>query len=234
MKKYILILLTLCLVLLASCDSADITHIQPVKDGFADTEYNDYSFTLRVEMGKKCVLLASGDVSVSDSPQTLTAEIEETFLGDNLGKSKITWKDGVLNTDGVNSETDWITLRSSMIYALPLVFDEKAVTKTESGSSLAGTIYRHYIKDNTNSGVIYDLLGAALPEICGVASVVKDESEFKNIVCEYIVSEDGTPVSYSISFTAVYQDTPPYIPGVKPDKSDYTVEVGVEFRINYN
>lgn len=233
MKKLLFVLLTLCL-LLASCASASIAHIQPVKDGFLNTEYNDYSFTLRVEMGKKCVLLASGDVSVSQDPLSLTAEIEETFLGDNLGKTQLSWSDGMLSTDGVKEETSWEELRSSMIYAAPLVFEESEVKKTETGTTLAGTLYRHYIKDNSQSAVLYDLLGAALPEICGVASVVKDESTFEDIVCEYILSEDGTPAAYSVTFTAVYQDTPPYVPGVTPDKSDYTVEVGIEFRINYN
>lgn len=233
MKKLLFVLLTFCL-LLASCASADNTHIQPVKDGFSDTEYNDYSFTLRVEMGKKCVLLASGDVSVTDSPLSLTAEIEETFLGDNLGKTQISWSDGKLSTDGVKEETSWEELRSSMIYAAPLVFEESMVKKTETGTTLAGTIYRHYIKDNSKSDTLYVLLGAALPEICGVASVIKDESEFKDIVCEYTLSEDGEPLGYTIRFTAVYQDTPPYVPGVTPDKSDYTVEVGIEFRLTYN
>jgi len=232
-KKLLIFLVALCL-LLASCASADITHIQPVKDGFSHAEYNDYTFTLRVEMGKKCVLLASGDISVSDAPLSLTAEIEETFLGDNLGKSQISWSDGVLTTDGLKEETSWEELRSSMIYSAPLLFEESEIKKTETGTTLAGTVYRHYIKDNSKSDTLYNLLGAALPEICGVASVVKDESAFKDIVCEYILSEDGSPASYSISFTAVYQDTPPYIPGVKPDKSDYTVEVGIEFRISYN
>ncbi len=233
MKKLLIFLVALCL-LLVSCDSADNAHIQPVKDGFSNTEYNDYSFTLRVEMGKKCVLLASGDVSVSDDPLALTAEIEETFLGDNLGKSQISWSGGMLTTDGVKEETSWEELRSSMIYSVPLVFEESEIKKTETGTTLAGNIYRHYIKDNSKGDALYSLLGAALPEICGVASVVKDESAFEDIVCEYILSEDGAPGSYSISFTAIYQDTPPYIPGVTPDKSDYTVEVGIEFRINYN
>ena len=49
-----------------------------------------------------------------------------------------------------------------------------------------------------------------------------------------ILDKEGNPAGYSVSFTVIYQDTPPYVPGVNQDKDKYTVEVDVEFRANYN
>lgn len=232
MKKLICIILLLSL-LLVSC-GADPELIRPVQEAFSDTEYNDYSFTLRVELGKKCVLLASGDISVTESPLLLTGEIEETFLGEDLGIMQISWEDGVLTTDGEEEAVSWEELHSSLMYASPLLFDEDEVKKTESGTTISGVLYRHYIKDNSQSQTLYALLGEALPELCGVVSVIQDETEFKDIVCEYTLSSDGTPVSYAISFTVSYQDTPPYVPGVTQDKDKYTVEVGIEYRLTYS
>ena len=58
--------------------------------------------------------------------------------------------------------------------------------------------------------------------------------QFKDIVCEYTLDKEGNPAGYSVSFTVIYQDTPPYVPGVNQNKDKYTVEVDVEFRANYN
>lgn len=232
MKKTIFFLIALAL-LLCSC-SADPTLITPVSDGFSDMQYSDYGFTLRVELGgRKCVLLASGDITMTEDPKTMTGEIEETLFGENLGKMQVFWKDGVLDTDGVKEETTWEELCASLLYAPPVVFDEAEIKSAETGNTLSGTLYRHTVKDNSKKETLYALLGSALPVLCGVTSVVEEETKFEDIVCEYILDGDGNPVSYAISFTVLYQDTPPYVPGVTPDKDEYTVAVGVEFRANY-
>ncbi len=219
--------------LLVSC-SVDQTLITPITDGFSDMEYTSQDFTLRVELGgRKCVLLASGNVSITENPNKMVGEMEETLFGENLGIIKVSWEDGVLNTDGEKQEMTWEELRTSLLYAPPLTFDEAEIKSAETGNTLSGTLYRHYIKDNSKKDTLYALLGSALPALCGVTTVVEDETEFEDIVCEYVLDGDGNPVSYSISFNVVYQDTPPYVPGVKPDKDEYTVEVGVEFRANY-
>lgn len=232
MKKASFLLISLML-LLCSC-SVDQTLITPITQSFSDMEYTDQTFTLRVELGgKKCVLLASGEVSITDEPKRMVGEIEETLFGENLGITKISWQDGVLTSDGDNTDMTWEELRASLLYAPPVVFEENEIKSAETGSTLSGTLYRHNIKDNSKKDVLYTLLGSALPSLCGITSVVEEETRFENIVCEYILDGDGNPVSYAISFTVLYQDTPPYVPGVTPDKDEYTVEVGVEFRANY-
>ena len=231
-KAFIPIILALSLVL-CSC-SVDETLITPVTDGFKDMNNVAYGFTLRIELGgKTCVLLADGDVTITEDPLCMTGEIEETLMGDNIGVMQVSWKDGVLTTDGAEEESSWEELRSSLIYAPPVVFDTEQISSAETSVTLAGTLYRHYIKDNSKNSLLYSLLGTALPEICGVVSVVEEETEFKDIVCEYTWDKDGNPVGYAISFTVVYQDTPPYVPGVTQNKDKYTVEVGVEFRANF-
>lgn len=232
MKKTVFFLITLAL-LLCSC-SVDPTLITPITDGFSDMEYTDQNFTLRVELGgRKCVLLASGEISITDAPNKMVGEIEETLFGENLGITKVSWQDDVLTSDGEKTDMTWDELRASLLYAPPLVFDETEIKSAETGNTLSGTLYRHTIKDNSKKDVLYSLLGSALPSLCGVTTVVEEETKFEDIVCEYILDGDGNPVSYAISFTVLYQDTPPYVPGVTPDKDEYTVEVGVEFRATY-
>ena len=233
-KSFLCILLALSMVLCA-CSGADETHITPVTESFKDFGSADYGFSLRIELsGKTCVLLATGKISIDEEQKLMTGEIEETLMGDNIGIMKVEWKDGTMVTDGIEEQLSWEELRGSLIYAFPLLFETKTVKSTEKSTTLAGTLYRHYIKDNSQNALLYSLLGSALPEICGVVSVVEDETEFKNIVCEYTLDKEGNPAGYAVSFTVVYQDTPPYVPGVNQNKDKYTVEVDVEFRANYN
>lgn len=233
MRKAIVPIILLLSLLLCSC-GADQTLITPVTDGFSDMNDVAYGFTLRIELGgKTCVLLASGDVAITEDPLCMTGEIEETLMGDNIGIMQVKWLDGVMTTDGEDEELSWDELRSSLIYASPVVFETEQIRSAESSVTLAGTLYRHYVKDNSKSELLYSLLGTALPEVCGVVSVIEEETEFKDIVCEYTLDKDGIPAGYAISFTVVYQDTPPYVPGVNQNKDKYTVEVGVEFRANF-
>lgn len=233
MRKAIVPIILLLSLLLCSC-GADQTLITPVTDGFSDMNDVAYGFTLRIELGgKTCVLLASGDVVITEDPLCMTGEIEETLMGDNIGIMQVKWLDGVMTTDGEDEELSWDELRSSLIYAPPVVFETEQIRSAESSTTLAGTLYRHYVKDNSKSELLYSLLGTALPEVCGVVSVIEEETEFKDIVCEYTLDKDGIPAGYAISFTVVYQDTPPYVPGVNQNKDKYTVEVGVEFRANF-
>ena len=233
MRKAIVPIFLLLSLLLCSC-GADQTLITPVTDGFSDMNDVAYGFTLRIELGgKTCVLLASGDVAITEDPLCMTGEIEETLMGDNIGIMQVKWLDGVMTTDGEDEELSWDELRSSLIYASPVVFETEQIKSAESSTTLAGTLYRHYVKDNSKSELLYSLLGTALPEVCGVVSVIEEETEFKDIVCEYTLDKDGIPAGYAISFTVVYQDTPPYVPGVNQNKDKYTVEVGVEFRANF-
>ncbi len=232
MKRYVFLVLALA-CLLVSC-SVDQTLITPTQEGFSDMEYFTQDFTLRVELGgRKCVLLASGNLSITDEPKRMVGEMEQTLLGENLGTVKVSWEDGKLFTDGEKQEMSWEELRTSLLYAPPLTFDEAEIKSAETGNTLSGTLYRHYIKDNSKRDTLYALLGSALPTLCGVNTVVEEETEFEDIVCEYVLDGDGNPVSYSIRFNVVYQDTPPYVPGVTPDKDEYTVKVGVEFRASY-
>ena len=232
MKKLIAILL-ITVFCLASC-KADTENIDPVRVGFENFEPEAYSFTLRVELeGKKCVLLASGDIKLTYSPNTLSGEIEETVFGAGIGIMKISWKDGTLTTDGRDESVTWEELRGSLTYAVPLVFENDEISSASSGVTKKGTKYRHEIKDNSKNDLLYSLLGEGLPEICGLAKVVKEKTKFEDILCEYVIGTDGTPVSYGISFNVIYQDTPPYVPGVQQDEAEYTTDVRIEFLINY-
>lgn len=233
MKKTLILLFVIALTL-CSCQRADTQHITPVQKAFSETENTDYSFILRVELsGKLCVLLAQGDISFSEDPLTVTGEIEETLFGDNLGIMQIEWQDGILTSDGHEDECSWEEFQSSMIYAPPVIFTEEQIRSTEMANTFGGTTYRHEVKDNSNGELLYSLLGEALPGICGVSSVVREDTRFENIRCEYTVDEEGNPAGYNLFFTVYYQDEPPYIPGVKPDKDEYTVAVSVEYRVSY-
>ena len=148
MKKYVFLVLALA-CLLVSC-SVDQTLITPAQEGFSDMEYFTQDFTLRVELGgKKCVLLASGNLSITDEPKKMVGEMEQTLLGENLGTVKVSWEDGKLYTDGEKQEMSWEELRTSLLYAPPLTFDEAEIKSAETGNTLSGTLYRHYIKDNS-------------------------------------------------------------------------------------
>ena len=235
MKKSLLCIVLALSLLLSACKGVDETLITPVTQSFKDFGTADYSFSLRIELGgKTCVLLASGNISIDESLKQISGEIEETLMGDNIGIMKTEWQNGVMTTDGIEENVSWEEMRSSLIYAQPLVFETEQVDSAEQTATLAGTLYRHYIKDNSKNKELYALLGSALPEICGVVSVVEDETEFKDIVCEYTLDKEGNPAGYAVKFTVIYQDTPPYVPGVKQDKDKYTVKVNVEFRANYN
>ncbi|MBQ3597842.1 MAG: hypothetical protein II987_01090 [Clostridia bacterium] len=235
MKKSLLCLVLALSLLLCACSGADETLITPVTQSFKDFGTADYGFSLRIELGgRTCVLLASGNISMDENSKQMTGEIEETLMGDNIGIMQVEWKNGTMKTDGIEEKLTWEEMRSSLIYAHPLVFDSEQVKSAEKTTTIAGTLYRHYVKDNSQNKLLYSLLGSALPEVCGVVSVVEDETEFKDIVCEYTLDKEGNPAGYSVSFTVIYQDTPPYVPGVNQDKDKYTVEVDVEFRANYN
>lgn len=235
MKKSFLCLLLALSMVLCACAGADETHITPVNESFKDLNVLDYGFSLRIELGgKTCVLLASGNISIDEEQKLMTGEIEETLMGDNIGIMKVKWQDGVMTTDDISEEYSWEEMRGSLIYASPVVFGSEQIKSTEKTTTLAGTLYRHYIEDNSQSKLLYSLLGTALPEVCGVVSVVENETRFKNIMCEYTLDKEGVPAGYTVSFTVVYQDTPPYVPGVNQNKDKYTVEVDVEFRANYN
>ncbi len=231
-KKLFIPIIILCL-LLCSCSSGKPEHITPVENCFKGYS-SDYSFTLRVELGGSLsLMLSEGTVEKTQSPNTLKAETENTFRGENAGVSTLSWENGVLTADGVSSEQSWEQLTSALTYATPYVFDSEDIYSTEATSTLAGTLYRHYIKDNTKKNELYDALGDELPMLCGVKSVDKEATSIKSLMCEYTLDENGKPAMYTISFVIAYQDTPPYVPGVEQNKKDYVVEAKIELMVKF-
>ena len=124
MKKSLLCLVLALSLLLCACSGADETLITPVAQSFKDFGTADYGFSLRLELGgRTCVLLASGNISMDENSRQMTGVIEETLMGDNIGIMQAEWKNGTMKTDGIEEKLTWEEMRSSLIYAQPLVFD---------------------------------------------------------------------------------------------------------------
>lgn len=232
MRRLTLLLLPL-LLLLCSCE-VDERLVTPVTEAFTGSAVCDYGFALRIERsGGACIIFAEGGIEVSESPYAVYGTIEQTMYGEKLGTSVISFSDGVFTADDTETEMTEEEFRAQLIYSPPLLFGSEDIKSAEIINTLSGTLYRWYIKDFTGSERLYALLGEGLPHTLGLAAVIEDETRFTDIVCEYTVSDDGNPVSYALTLTAVYQDTPPYVPGSAPKKSNYQTAVSVDYRVEY-
>ncbi len=233
MKRLTLVVIAACMLLFCSCggDNVDLNPLNIALD--APPAAVSANFTMNIRFGDELttLLFAMGSFDADYSVNTVSAKMSRTVLASASavelhydGKTCVTVVDGEEHSE----ETAPDEIFGSLIYARP--FMPTGDLKYTSSLSADG-LYTVKCK-KPDSQQLFDLLGDDIYSIAYISNPKKDKMYCTDAVFTYRL-KDGKISDYSLSYTAHLFDTPPYVPGIKVDESDYELELYVEFTAQY-
>jgi len=233
MKRLTLTVIAACMLFLYSCggDNADLSPVSAALASPPAAVKSDFTLNIRFGDELTTLLFAMGSFDADYQKNTVTAKMSRTVLASAStvelsydGKTCVTTVDGEKHSE----ETAHDEIFGSLIYARPLMPSDGL--KFTSSLSADG-LYTVKCK-NPDSKQLFGLLGDDIYTIAYIKTPKKDKMYCTDAVFTYRV-KDGKISDYSLSYTAHLFDTPPYVPGIKVDESDYELELFVEFTAQY-
>lgn len=232
MKRLALVVAAACMLLFCSCGGdADITPVSEAIENAPDQVHG--SFTLNIRFGDELatLLFSMGSFDADYGNNTVSAQMTRTVLAaaaavtlEYDGETCVTTIDGEEHSSAMTPEE----LFGGMIYARPMLPSD-GVKYSVSVSS--DGLYTVKCK-KPDSAKLFSLLGDDIYAISYINNPQRDKMYCTDAVFTYRV-KNGVITDYSLSYKVHLFDTPPYVPGVKVDESDYELELDVQFTARY-
>lgn len=230
MKRLALTVIAVCMLLFCGCGGdADVTPVISAVQSPPDRLHCNFTFNIRFGEELSTLLFSMGSFDADYAQNMLSAQLTRTVLASAAavtleydGKICVTTIEGEEHTYEMTPEEVF----GGMVYARPLFPDGKySATLSSDG------LYTVKCKA-PDSAKLFALLGDDIYSIAYIKAPLRDKMYCSDAVFTYRL-KDGIITDYSLSFTAHLFDTPPYVPGVKVDESDYELELDVEFTASY-
>ena len=249
MLRIIKIISIFCIVsiLFCSCSKVseqDVTEINKAVDATNEEQLYDASFVFEVIdlSDDETVMFVQGSYSIDKNNSEYNGPILNGSLVQTVNNSPSSLKIAFFDDTYVTISKDYKILsdmESSVILnqfmcAPALSFDSKDIVSIESSEVSDGTMYvveANYAE--TYKSYFDNFLGDDIYALSGMKKAVKELTEYKNIRCKYVVSDDQKLVSRELSYTVIAYDTVPYFPGNQADKEDYKRTFDVSLKFNY-
>ena len=239
MKKCITVCL-LALSLLCGCadsgiiESRELTELNSAIGSVNEESLVSGGYMIEISVSGVTIYYAKGNVAFDRSENAAYNGFSQTYMGQSSaaqnyfadGKLVSVEKAGVTSFDRTNEQIMG-KFPYSKLHALP-----DRVSGFFEKSSSVGKTYE-LVRDDTAT-ICDSVIGK---DMYNLVSVIKkpqhDKTQYSDTKCVYTV-KDGRVVGCRYEFTVKLFDTPAYVPGYSVPESDYTVDINVVAKVNYN
>lgn len=239
MKRLISLLLVSVFVLCA-CEKDEFVkgnteEVNAIVENTNSEEKLSGSYQLEITFGdRKTLYFAKGEIDWDRSSFIAHASFDQTYLGAS-GKTENFFENGkmitVSNGEKVETEHESESIFAKFPYfKIPLLNENCGEIKV--GESSVGTTYSFKRTDANELSKMF--VEEDIYELVGVLKKPqKDLTEYGDVECIYTV-KDGEIVSCRFEFDMKLFDTPAYIPGYSVPEEDYTIDIHIVAKVEYD
>ena len=130
------------------------------------------------------------------------------------------------------SDMDEDVLLSQFMCSPALSFPIDKITSIDKSSVSNGIMYTVEVVGDVKT-YFDQLLGEDLYLFSGMKKAQKDLTEYSEVLCKYVISENGMLSSREISYNVTAYDVIPYFPAHQATLEDYKYNFSVSLKFNY-
>ncbi len=244
-KKIIFIILSASFLFMSSCgkisEEAYFSIDNAVNKTNAEALYKA-SFVLEVKNTQKqeLVMFVQGNYVIDKSRSIsdgvlMTGELVQTVYN-SPSSFEIAFYDDTYVTKSkdykILSDMDEDVLLSQFMCSPALSFPIDKITSIDESSVSNGIMYTVEVSGDVRT-YLGPLLGDDLYSFSGMKKAQKELTEYSDVICKYVVSENGILSSRETSYNITAYDTVPYFPSHQATLDDYKYNFSVSLKLNY-
>ncbi|MBQ5837985.1 MAG: hypothetical protein IIW39_04855 [Clostridia bacterium] len=240
MKKCLLTCLLALSVLISGCaDSGNTSDklISELNGAIGSVNSEDRAsgeYLIEITVSGVTLYYASGDIAFDRKADVAHNEFTSSYMGNSVVSQNYYSNGKLVSVEGTNSNVLDRTSEQIMgkfPYAKLLELPDEVSDVTEKSSSVGRTVE---LTRQDTAKIFETVVGDG---IYSLATVIKkpqtDKTQFGDTKCTYTV-KDGRAVGCRYEFTVKLFDTPAYVPGYSVPESEYTLELSVVAKVNYD
>ncbi|MBE6647992.1 MAG: hypothetical protein E7614_00545 [Ruminococcaceae bacterium] len=243
-KKIIFLILSASVLFMSSCGKISEESYLLIENSVNKTNAEDIykaSFVLEVKNAETqdLVMFVQGNYSIDKSKSRfdsviMTGELVQTVYN-SPSSFKIAFYEDTYVTKSkdikILSDMEENILLSQFMCAPAISFPIDKIKSIDQVSVSNGIMYTVEVDDVKS--YLDPLLGDDLYSFSGMKKAQKELTEYSDVLCKYIVSENGMLLSRDMSYNVTAYDVVPYFPAHQATAEDYKYNFSVSLKFNY-